>query len=104
MTMFIDARRFGLATALAVAAVLAAGTASAAQDPREAPPQVDAARVAAIAEERLPECRVTGLELYHDDERPMWFVETECSNGTWKDLRIDGISGKVIAINGDYTV
>lgn len=106
--MYIDARRIGLATAIALpligAALAVGGTASAAQDAPVIPPEVDAAQAAAIAEERLPECRVTDVELYHDEDRPMWFVETECSDETWKDLRIDGITGEVIAVNGDYTV
>ena len=61
----------------------------------------DAAR---IAEDRLPLCDVIRVDRYHDGAKPMWFVETECSDGTWQDLRIDGFSGDVIAINGDYDV
>ncbi|GIG71133.1 PepSY domain-containing protein [Phytomonospora endophytica] len=65
---------------------------------------VSAGEAERIAEDRLPECDVIRLDLYHDGAKPMWFVETECTDGTWRDLRIDGVSGEVIAINGDYDV
>ena len=75
---------------------------------RHAPPligsHITAVVAARIAEDRLPLCDVIRLDRYHDGPKPMWFVETECSDGTWQDLRIDGVSGEVIAINGDYDI
>lgn len=65
---------------------------------------ISADEAARIAEDRLPLCDVIRLDAYRDGGKPMWFVETECPDGTWKDLRIDGVSGEVIAINGDYGV
>lgn len=65
---------------------------------------ISADEAAQIAEDRLPLCDVIRLDAYRDGAKPMWFVETECSDGTWQDLRIDGASGRVIAINGDYEV
>lgn len=65
---------------------------------------ITADEAARIAEDRLPLCDVIRLDRYHDGPKPMWFVETECSDGTWQDLRIDGVSGEVIAINGDYDI
>ena len=95
-----------LTTALATTALTAvlATTASAHQAERLKPPLISAAAAAAITEARLPGCTVTDIQLYHDDDRPMWFADTECDDHTWKDVRIDGTTGRVIAVNGDYDV
>lgn len=85
-------------------ALAVGGAASAGQVAEVTPPEVTAAQAAAIAEGRLPGCEAIGAEFYYDEDRPMWFVETECSDETWQDLRIDAITGAVIAINGDYEV
>src|ERR1043165_3357224 len=96
--------RIALTTAMAVPLVLASlvpsNAARAAPDPRHDRPNVSAEQAAAIAEERLPLCTTIRAELYYDGHAPMWFVETECSDETWKDLRIDALSGRVVAING----
>ncbi|MEV0647403.1 PepSY domain-containing protein [Phytomonospora sp. NPDC050363] len=104
----LQLRRLATVLALAVPLLGAISTSSdaarASPDPRHLPPAVAEDEAAAIAVARLPHCSVLRAELYYDGHAPMWFVETKCSDETWQDLRIDALTGRVIAINGDYDV